>query len=195
MRVSLMNLGDGPRVFHNRLNRAVVIPVGRVVTIDMNAREIQDLQFPRRPESVLIGEPDVTEIPESMQKVVHLLSIIEFEENIKIIRLFHEISPPSNLTHLRPSRMQIRGILQTMVEDFVTAELAKQRGEPKTTVVRDDEDPELLERELARQREPDADPPHPIAQLKQGKIAAQVPPVLTMDRQPRRRAGGKRKRS
>lgn len=167
MRVSLMNLGDAPRVFHNRLNRAVVIPVGRVIAIDMNPMEVQNLQNPAKGETILVGEPDVTEIPPEMQGVVDLLAIIDFESHEKAIQKFMLVVPPDSMTEIRPSRMQMRRYLQTMVEDYV----AQQRNPEKE--VHDDVDPQVLEDELKKQTDGAKAPPvHALDQEKRDRGAA-----------------------
>lgn len=180
MRVSLMNLGDAPRVFHNRLNRAVVVPVGRVVIADLAALEIQNLKFPSRGETVLVGEPEITEIPLEMRGVVDLLAVVEFESYERALQKFLAVVPPGSMTESRPSRMQIRRFLQTMVEDYIA-----QQTSPKTKTVHDDEDPKVLERELERQKGgAEQSPVHPIDQVKRDKIATEtmVPPVVPRPR-------------
>lgn len=183
MRVSLMNLGDAPRVFHNRLNRPVVVPTGRVVVADLSPMEIQNLKFPAKGETVLVGEPDVTEIPVEMQGVVDLLAVIDFESETKALAKFLEVIPPGHATDTRPSRMQMRRFLHTMVEDYVAK---MSNGKPET--VHDDEDPRVLEDEIRRQNSGAALPPvHPLEQVKRDRAAEQVAndrPIPSRERAP-----------
>jgi hypothetical protein len=153
MRVALMNLGDTPRVFYNKINRAVLVPVGRVVNTDLTAAMVQGLKFPAKPETLLVCEPD-TPIPEEMQRVVDLLSIVDFESHETVRQRFHEIAPPNNLTELRPSRMQIRMLLRTMVEDYIIAQMGR----------------ETIDRSVPEEPEEEQPPMHPIAQAKQDEI-------------------------
>jgi len=183
MRVGLMNLGDGPRVFHNKINRAVVVPVGMVVAADLDTRAIQDLKFPSRPETVLVCGPDDC-IPEDMQRVVNLLSVIEFEDPNKIMQQFHAVAPPNNMTgSMRPSRMQMRIILKTMVEDYVQAQVQAETGDKP--LIKDDVDPSVLQNELDRQMGNDADSVHPLRQERMDRAKsemtkpAHVPPATT----------------
>jgi len=155
MMVSLMNLGDAPRVFNNRLGKKFIVPVGRVVTADMTGRAVQDIKFSRTPETVLVREGGDTKIPDEMQKVVDLMAVIEFGDNHEISRRFKEMVPPQNMNEMRPSRAQIRRYLRTMVEDFIIAESGRQKQ------VRDDVDEEQLVREF-EMNEPD--PVHPLVQ-------------------------------
>lgn len=167
MRVGLMNLGDAPRVFHNKLNRAVVVPVGRVVIADLDARVIEGIKFSTRPETVLVCEPD-TEVPPEMQAIVELLEIIEFETPHNIIAKFHQIAPANNFDTMHPSRAQIRHALRTMVEDFV----AKAHGLEEKQRVRDDVNPEVLERELQEQEMHEQPPMHPVQREKYEQMVA-----------------------
>lgn len=167
MRVSLMNLGDAPRVFHNRLNHAVVVPTGRVVVADLTPMAIQGLKFGRG-ETVLVGEPDVVDIPIEMQGVVELLSVLEFEGYERSLQKFLQVIPPGHSTATRPSRMQMRRYLQTMVEDYIA-----QRNAPEKRPVRDDEDPRVLEKELEKQKhESEQSPVHVLDQAKRDRNLA-----------------------
>jgi hypothetical protein len=151
-----MNLGDGARVFHNRLNKPVFVPVGAVVIADLSNHVVQGLQFAQNP-TVLVGDPSVTEIPEEMRKIVDILTTVDFESTNVLIQKFNAIAPPNNMVNMHPSRMQIRIFLRTMVEDWI----ATQTGHEKQ--IRDDVDPDRLLREFNRQRFPQ-DPPHPLTQ-------------------------------
>jgi hypothetical protein len=166
MRVGLMNLGDATRVFHNKINRMVTVPVGRVVVTDLDARAVQDLKFPARPETVLVCHPDAT-IPEEMEKIIALLTTIEFEEPHIILQKFHEIAPPNNLKgSMRPSRMQMRMVLRSMVEDYISEQIHAESGDKP--LIKDDVDPNVLQRELDRQM--DNEEPEPMHPLRQEKI-------------------------
>lgn len=176
MRVGLMNLGDGPRVFHNKINRAVLVPVGRVVAADLDERAVHALKFPTRPETVLVCEPEEV-IPDEMAKVIELMSIIEFETHELALRKFHEIVPADNVAfadNRRPSRMQMRQYLRTMVEDYVAQRAIGEK------FIRDDVAPEVLQEELEQ------DHVHPIQQHRQEEVAREeaarapvVPPART----------------
>lgn len=164
MRVGLMNLGDNPRVFHNKLNRAVLVPVGRVVATDLDERAVHALKHPTRPETVLVCEPEEA-IPDEMVKVIELMTIIEFETHELALRKFNELVPPSNILFgdsLRPSRMQMRQYLRTMVEDFVASRATGEK------IIRDDVDPRQLERELEEQQ--NQDPMHPLQKHRQEEL-------------------------
>lgn len=156
MNVAVMNLGESPRVFHNRLGRAVLVPVGKVVDIDLPGSVVQGLKHPSRPETVLIGE-EGEQIPEDMRGVLDLLHTLEFDSYEVLVSKFLMLAPPNNLTQIRPSRMQMRVALRTMVEDWIEA----QRDESK--VVHDDVDPEQLEQE---ERDADRNPKEPTHPLK-----------------------------
>jgi len=172
MRVGLMNLGDAPRVFHNRISRAVVVPVGRVVVADMFERDVQALKFPARPETVLVCDPE-TEVPEHMARVISLLNRAEFEEHHKVLTEFQAIAPPNNLgPGMRPSRMQIRELLRGMVEDYIFEAVRAETGDKP--LIRDDKDPAVLEREYAEQTRTEAPEPHPLRQEKNEKVAATI---------------------
>lgn len=159
MNVAVMNLGESPRVFHNRLGRAVLVPVGKVVDIDLPGSVVQGLKHPSRPETVLIGE-EGEQIPGEMQGVLDLLHTLEFESYESLVSRFLAVAPPNNLTQIRPSRMQMRVALRTMVEDWIDAQ---RHGEK---VVHDDVDPEQLEQE---QRDEDRNPKEPVHPLKKEK--------------------------
>lgn len=167
MRVGLMNLGDAPRVFHNKLNRPVVVPVGRVVNADLDARVIEGIKFSSRPETVLVCEPDAA-VPPEMQAVVELLEVLEFESPQTIVTKFHQIAPANNFDTMHPSRAQVRHALRTMVEDFV----AKAHGLEEKQRVRDDVDPEALERELYQQELHEQPPMHPVQREKYEQMVA-----------------------
>lgn len=176
MRVGLMNLGDSPRVFHNKINRAVVVPVGRVVATDLDTQAIQALKFPARPETVLVCEPDAL-IPVEMEKIISLLTVIEFEEPGAILTKFHEIAPPNNMVGtIRPSRMQMRTVLRTMVEDYINEQVRAESGE--NPLIRDDVSPEKLQEELDNQREDNTPAPlHPLREEKNKRAELNATPA------------------
>lgn len=183
MRVGLMNLGDAPRVFHNKINRPVVVPVGRVVATDLDTQAIQALKFPARPETVLVCAPDAA-IPEEMEKIILLLTTIEFEDANVIVARFNEIAPPNNMVGIRPSRMQMREVLKRMVEDYIDEQVRAEGGEKP--LIKDDVDPRKLEEELERQRNTDEpDPTHAIQQEKNKRAeAAMTPARVVQNRNP-----------
>ena len=157
MRVGLLNLGDGNRLFYNKIGRAVLVPVGKMVTTDLDDHTLQGLKYPLRPETILVCEPEAP-IPDEMQKVIDLLALLEFESHEVLTRRFQEIAPPNNLIEFRPSRAQIRVALRTMVEDFIQAQISGEK------IIRDDVDPEVLQDELDH-------PVHPIERAKQERTA------------------------
>jgi hypothetical protein len=157
MRVGLLNLGDGNRLFYNKIGRAVLVPVGKMVTADLDDHTLQGLKYPLRPETILVCEPEAP-IPDEMQKVIDLLALLEFESHEILTRRFQEIAPPNNLVDLRPSRAQIRVALRTMVEDYIQAQISGEK------IIRDDVDPDVLEEELEHQI-------HPIEKVKQEQVA------------------------
>ena len=112
-----MNLGDGIRVFHDRLNNPVVIGIGRIVRADLPKSVVQGIINSRTPETVLVCEPNAKIIPEEIRAVVELLSLIDAENEETIRRMFRSIVPPGHMTDMNLSRMQIRVVLRTMVED------------------------------------------------------------------------------
>lgn len=165
MQISLMNLGDTPRVFHNRLGKPVIIPVGKVVITDLSPMDVQNLKFPARPETILVCPPEMTEIPAEMRGVVDLLAVLEFESHEKALQRFAQVIPPGHSTATRPSRMQMRQYLHTMIEDYIQAQTS-----PKPKTLHDDEDPQVLERELERQKRGAEEVPlHPFAIIEQEK--------------------------
>jgi hypothetical protein len=160
MRVGLMNLGDSPRVFHNKIQRAVVVPVGRVVIADLDTRTIENLKFPAHPETVYVCDPE-TKIPEEMQAIVELLDVIDHESHQDAINRFHKMTPPSNFGDVHPSKAQMKRVLRHMVEDFIATSYGNEK-QP----VHDDVDPEELEREAEKQERDKPPPVHPIRQAK-----------------------------
>lgn len=181
MRVALLNLGEAPRIFHNRLNKPISCPVGKITIADLDARVVQGLKHPVTPETVLVGEEDM-KIPDDIAKIIDLLAVVEFEGYELLLRRFLEVAPPNNLgPGMRPSRQQVRQMLRTMVEDWIAA----YRENPKAKVIRDDKDPnELSELEKAEQRRQNPDPEHPLETERKRKLtgegevrAHEVPPI------------------
>jgi hypothetical protein len=184
MRVGLLNLGDAPRIFHNILNRAVVAPIGKVVIADLHPHTVQGLQFPIRPETVMVCEPDA-EVPDEMQKIVDLLASIDDVAHEVAIRKFFEIAPPNNIG--RPSRAQIRMALRTMVEDYIQEHIGGDK------IIRDDQDPVQLEAEEA--------PIHPIVQAQRERAAEikeqntpALAPGVALEKKPRKQKTASRRR-
>lgn len=172
MRVSLLNLGDTPRIFHDRLGKPTAVPVGVCTVADLSSQVVQGLRFPVGPETILVREEHETDIPDDVRPVINLLRTIEFDSQEDILVKFLSVVPPNNLTQIRPSRQQMRMTLHTMVVDWIAA----QRDNVQRPFVRDDEDPKQLEREQAdaeRQRQP---PVHPVQKEKdQTRRAAPTP--------------------
>jgi hypothetical protein len=170
-----MNLGDAPRVFHDRLNQTVVVPIGCIVSADLADRTIEGIQHSRSPETVLVVDAGTKELPDEMQGVVDLMAVIDdngSEEQVR--RLFLSLVPPEQTLGIRPSRMQIRMHLRRMAEDYVAAQNGKKSS---MSIVRDDVDPAQLEREildnLANEKK------HPIRELRDNAragVASEVKP-------------------
>lgn len=150
MRVALLNLGESPRIFYNRLNKAISVPVGKITIADLDGRVVQGLRHPSTPETILVGDESMT-IPDEVKGIIDLLAVVEFESEQTLLRRFLQIAPPSNLgPDMRPSRQQIRQHLRTMIEDWVAA--ARQNG-TTTHVIHENKDPEKLDRALREQEQ------------------------------------------
>lgn len=167
MLVSVLNLGESQRIFHNRLGRAVAVPVGKIVHIDLTGAVVQGLKFSAQPETVYIGDETMTDIPEEVKGYIDLLHVIEFDSYERLVEAFLRVAPPNNLTQIRPSRMQMRTALRTMVEDWIDAQ---REGEK---VIRDDVDPKKLEEEQTEADRNPKQPEHPLKKEADAALAAQ----------------------
>lgn len=167
MLVSVLNLGESQRIFHNRLGRAVAVPVGKIVHIDLTGAVVQGLKFSAQPETVYIGDETMTDIPEEVKGYIDLLHVIEFDSYERLVEAFLRVAPPNNLTQIRPSRMQMRTALRTMVEDWIDAQ---REGEK---VIRDDVDPRKLEEEQTEADRNPKQPEHPLKKEADAALAAQ----------------------
>jgi hypothetical protein len=159
MRVSVMNLGETPRIFHDRLGKPVAAPVGRVTIVDLTERVVDGLRNPHHPETVLVRDASETGIPSDVKGVVELLHILEFDGYDELLIKFLALVPPNNLTQIRPSRQQMRMTLRTMIEDWVEAQRSGSDRPGRFT--RDDIDPRELQRE-ADEEEKRREPVHPL---------------------------------
>ena len=167
MRVGLMNLGDATRVFFNKLNRQVIVPVGRVVNADLDARVVENIRFSKRPETILICEPDA-KVPDELQAVVDLLEVLDLESDQELVNRFHRVLPANNFDTMHPSRAQIRHAIRMHVEDYV----AHAHGLEQKQQVQDDVNPEILERELHEQEMNEPPPMHPLQRQKYEEMLA-----------------------
>lgn len=167
MLVSVLNLGESQRIFHNRLGRAVAVPVGKIVHIDLTGAVVQGLKFSAQPETVYIGDETMTDIPEEVKGYIDLLHVIEFDSYERLVEAFLRVAPPNNLTQIRPSRMQMRTALRTMVEDWIDAQ---REGEK---LIRDDVDPRKLEEEQTEADRNPKEPEHPLKKEADAALAAQ----------------------
>lgn len=167
MLVSVLNLGESQRIFHNRLGRAVAVPVGKIVHIDLTGAVVQGLKFSAQPETVYIGDETMTDIPEEVKGYIDLLHVIEFDSYERLVEAFLRVAPPNNLTQIRPSRMQMRTALRTMVEDWIDAQ---REGEK---LIRDDVDPRKLEEEQIEADRNPKEPEHPLKKEADAALAAQ----------------------
>jgi hypothetical protein len=179
MLVSLMNLGESQRIFHNRLGRAVAVPVGKIVQVDLPGNVVQSLKFSSTPETIYVGDESMVDVPEEVKGYLDLLHVIEFDSYEKLVEEFLRVAPPNNLTAIRPSRMQMRTMLRTMVEDWIEAQ---REGDGK--VIHDDVDPKQLEKEKEDSDRNPKEIEHPVKKAKDEALAAQgyqttrqVPPV------------------
>jgi hypothetical protein len=167
MRVALLNLGESPRIFHNRLNKPISVPVGKITIADLDGRVVQGLMHPVTPETLLVGDENMT-IPAEVGGLIDLLAIVEFEDYESLLRRFLEVAPPNNLgPGMRPSRQQIRQLLRSMVEDWIAAHRDGSRP------IHDDKDPRQLEDALKEQesRRQDPEPTHPFREEKERRAA------------------------
>jgi len=149
MRVDLINLGNGPRVFYDRRNLPVLVGIGKIVAADMGDEVLKSLRAPG--ETVMVAGAGEGKIPQPVQEVVNLLAVLAFEEYDTLLRRFLAIVPTNDSTKIRPHRQQMRVALTNYVEDFVRHAARKE--------VRDDVDPAQLEREQAEEKARQTPPP------------------------------------
>lgn len=187
MRVALLNLGESPRIFYNRLNKPVSVPVGKITVADLDGRIVEGLRNPSTPETILVGDEDM-KIPDEVVGIIELLAVVEFESYERLLARFLKIAPPNNLgPAMRPSRQQIRQMLRTMVEDWIAA-----KRDGQQVPIHDDKNPEQLkELEEAERNRQDPNPPHPIAEQRkhraaggEGTIYREAPQFLPPEKTP-----------
>jgi hypothetical protein len=138
MKVDLINLGDSPRVFYDARQQPVVLGIGRVVCADMGEKALQAIAKFKDTETVLVAPQGEGSIPEELQKVVDLLSVIEFEEYNTLLIRMRDIIPITEATDMRPNRQQIRSALRAKIDEYIAAQRE----------VHDDVDPKVLQKEL-----------------------------------------------
>lgn len=167
MKVDLLNLGDGPRVFYDRRGLPVVVGVGKIVHADMTENALRTIGGGR--DTVVVTGEGEGVIPTAIAEIVSLLATLDFEEYGTLLRRFNELVTIDDPTKMRPTRQQMRVELKNKVEDFVRETARK--------TVHDDVDPAQLEKERQQQEAPPAKEPTPPAETQPPIHALQTPAV------------------
>jgi len=158
MRVSLINLGDAPRVLYDRRQLPVFIGIGKIVDADMGPHALASIEKFKATETLVVAPIGEGVIPPELRAIVDLLAVIEFEEYDKLLRRMFEITPVADQTRMRPTRASMRVQLRALIEDYISAMTKKSRR-----VVRDDVDPEKLRKELEEQNRQPPPAQHALA--------------------------------
>jgi hypothetical protein len=172
-----------------------------VVIADLSGQVVQGLRFSAMPDTVLVRDENEASVPEEVRGYLDLLHVIEFDGYEDLLRRFLEVVPPNNLTQIRPSRQQMRMMLRTMVEDWISAQRDRKNGE---RFIHDDVDPKELEKEEQKQRD-DAEkekwgePTHPFKraadearEARADVVVSPPPPERPLARAPAKRARARR---
>lgn len=151
MRVSLINLGDGGRALYDSKGKIVSIPIGEIVSADLDEQTLKRLSKFKSSDTLFVAPEGKITPPMALRAALDLMKVVDDDPYESILQRYFEIVHPRSSMDIRPSRGQVKLGLRGVISDHLERVMAHGGDTPVQVQVqvpvKDDVGEDTLKRE------------------------------------------------